>query len=241
VSLNSADPRNVVQREFDALASEYETNRLSGWYQAHALEILEHSAPLGGGGILDVGCGTGFLLRRLALRFPQADVVGLDISGEMIVRAKHAAEAEGLENIHFIKGDWEGLEEAARDALRRFDFGLIVCANAFHYFTDPLRAALDMFTILRPGGRLLVLEREKSNSPLTAVWGLLHRYFIKDQVKFYTTVRMLEMLKQAGFVKVDVIKTVTKYFWKRKLFTSIALIECQKSQNRHDRNQPNTY
>lgn len=58
--------------------------------------------------VVDLGCGPGGLTATLAVRWPEAAVVGLDSSADMLSRA--AAHAEGLDNLQFVQGDiaaWE--------------------------------------------------------------------------------------------------------------------------------------
>ena len=217
---------NVIEQEFDALAPEYESNRLSAWYQAHGAELLEYVPPLEEGDILDIGCGTGHFLRQYLTKHPHARGVGLDLSYSMIDEARRRADAEGIANVTFLKGNWEDI---GRDLFSSYDFSVIVCANAFHYFTDPQAATGKMFHLINDGGSLYILERDKSRSLLTFLWGFLHRVWIKDHVIFYDDKEMLGMLVKAGFSNARVIRSIKRYFWKNKLFTSIVLLECHKS------------
>ena len=82
--------------------------------------------------------------------------------------------------------------------------------------------------MLDSGGMLLVLEREKSSSLLTLIWGFFPRHFLTDQVAFYTADTVTEYLSAAGFKNVSIASTIKKYFWKGKLFTSIAIIKGNK-------------
>lgn len=216
---------NVIEREFDALAGEYETNRLAPWYKAHAEEILRECPPRIEGDILDVGCGTGHLLRKLLKRHPRSRGIGLDLSAAMVAEAGRLAAADAVENASFIKADWE---EADLRALAGHDFSLAICANAFHYFSDPQSAAGKLFDVLAPGGALLVLERNKSNSPLTQLWGWLHRHVIKDNVEFYDLDQLLSFFRQSGFSEVRVIRKLRRVMWKNKLYTDVVLIKCVK-------------
>lgn len=229
---------NVVQREFDTLAGEYETNRLAGWYKAHAEEILRHCPNTLNGDILDVGCGTGYLLRLLSAKYPGAGAVGMDISPNMIAEASSKSPSGGQE-LCLMTDNWEQPESGNFDKLTQRDFGLIVCANAFHYFQNPLAAIQRMRRLLAPGGILLVLEREKSASLMTSLWGLAHRHLIKDQVEFYATDEILDFFTQAGFDDARVVSTIRKYFWKGKLFTSIALIKATKPDRESSRQDKN--
>ncbi len=215
---------NVVEKEFNALASEYEENRLADWYQAHAQEILKHCSMLEAGDVLDVGCGTGHFLRAYARDNPGVRAVGLDISSEMISVAKNKASAAGLDQIKFIHADWETVEP---DLLKAYDFKIIFCANAFHYFKQPETATLKFHEQLGKDGTLYLLERNKSRSLLTFVWGVLHKVLIKDQVIFYKTSELLEICEKSGFSKVKVLRSINSYFWKNKLFTSIVLLQCK--------------
>ena len=60
-----------IADQFDNLAAEYEHNRLSGWYKAQADYAIAELGELESGLVLDVGCGTGWLLRKLVAAQPE--------------------------------------------------------------------------------------------------------------------------------------------------------------------------
>lgn len=216
--------RRTVVREFDAKAASYESNRLAPWYKGHAERILDRLALQPGELVLDVGCGTGYLLREIVRRFSGIEGAGLDLTPAMIEQARDKAASEGLSNLRFECADWEtvGFEVSALTGRRRPS--CIVCANTLHYFSSP-QAALDkMWSALAPGGRAWVLERAREGSALTAVWGYLHRYVIRDHVRFYRTEALLEMMSSAGFEQVRTELSLRKFFWRGKTYTSVALI-----------------
>ena len=217
---------NVVEQEFDALAAEYENNRLASWYQAHADEMLQHCITIEEGDILDIGCGTGHFLREYMKGKPGLKAVGVDVSSSMIVEASRKAQEAGLENVKFIHADWESMSLAP---LSGYNFNIIFCANAFHYFTDPQAASDKLYKLLSDGGMLYVLERNKARSLLTLFWGFLHSTFIKDQVVFYKNSELINFFEKSGFTGVRIIRSIKKYFWKNKIFTIIVLLEGKKS------------
>ena len=217
---------NVVEKEFDVLAAEYESNRLASWYQAHADEMLEHCLSIDEGDILDIGCGTGHFLREYLKDKPKLRAVGIDISSSMIDEASRKANEAGVDNVKFIHADWETM---SLDSLSGYNFRVIFCANAFHYFTEPQAASDKLYKLLEDKGMLYVLERNKARSLLTFFWGFLHSTFIKDQVVFYKNSELVNFFENAGFKNVRIVRSIKKYFWKNKLFTSIVLIEGKKS------------
>lgn len=217
---------NVVEKEFDAKAVDYESNRLASWYQAHADEMLRHCLDIDTGDILDIGCGTGHFLRQYLKDKPGLRAVGVDISSSMIDEASRKASEAGLENLKYIHADWESISPASFSG---YNFSIIFCANAFHYFTDPQAASNKLYELLQQDGTLYVLERNKARSLLTFFWGFLHSTFIKDQVVFYKNSELVRFFENAGFNSVRIVRSIKKYFWKNKLFTSIVMIEGKKT------------
>ncbi|NOZ11121.1 MAG: class I SAM-dependent methyltransferase [Gammaproteobacteria bacterium] len=215
-----------IKEEFDALAAQYETNRLSPWYQAQGEEILRQVPSLEEGDVLDIGCGTGYFLRQYLKNNPHIRGVGLDISSKMVDEANRKAKAEGVGNVKFITGDWEDID---LKLLSPYRFKIIVCASSFHYYSNPQKAACKLHELLDSQGVLYILERDKTQSLLTLFWGVLHRYLIKDQVAFYSSKELIKFLNNAGFGGVSVLRTIKRYFWKGKLFTSVILIESYKT------------
>ena len=216
---------NVIAKEFNALAPEYENNRLAPWYKAHADEILAASPSRTSGDVLDIGCGTGYLLRAYLKRNPGTRGLGLDISRAMVEEARQIAESDGIGNVRFVNADWESPDE---QPLINRPFDLVFCANAFHYFSAPRDAARKMFNAMASGGSLLVLERNASNSVLTRGWGWLHRHCIKDNVEFHTEGDLLSCFRNAGFASASTVRSINRLLWKNKLYTSVVLIECRK-------------
>ena len=146
-----------VRRMFGAIAPRYDfTNALiSGglhlrWKRATAALA---QAPAGGRA-LDVCCGTGDLAFLLARHVgPRGRVLGVDISLEMLHLARRkAASARVRTKVEFALGDAEalGLPDAAFDAAT-VGFGV---RNTLH----PEAALREIHRVLRPGGRLAVLE-----------------------------------------------------------------------------------
>src|SRR6266540_2682733 len=93
-------PHQDVER-FNAQASSYD----SGWRQWVVAPVhkatLEFAASLNPRPreVLDVGCGTGALLRRAASRFPEAELVGVDPADQMIERARTRTPAAEVEQL----------------------------------------------------------------------------------------------------------------------------------------------
>jgi ubiquinone/menaquinone biosynthesis C-methylase UbiE len=98
---------------------------------------------------LDLGCGTGFLSLELAARGHR--VTGIDFAPAMIAEARRKA-AEGGFAIRFEEGDAESLPFPAG----RFD--LAVCRHLLWTLPHPEAALDEWIRVLRPGGRLAVID-----------------------------------------------------------------------------------
>lgn len=100
--------------------------------------------------ILDVGCGTGILLKEAQLRFPSAELFGIDAAIEM-VRVAEASLPAGSP-IHFQ----EALAEELPFSDGRFD--LVFSTMTFHHWADQGKGIAEVARVLAPGGRWLLAE-----------------------------------------------------------------------------------
>jgi len=106
------------------------------------LAALRHEPP---GDVLDVGCGTGQLGRRLRAALPDARVTGCDFSLGMLHRA--LARDRG---VAWVRGD------AAALPFRDQAFDAVVSTQAFHWFPAQEAVLREFARVLRPGGRFLL-------------------------------------------------------------------------------------
>lgn len=225
-SASAALPERTIEQQFDQWAPTYESGRLAGWYQAQTEILLDHLDLDGYPRILDIGCGTGWTLRRLSKRAPHIVGVGIDVSSGMVQQAQTLSTSEGLTNLTFKKMDWESdLDDLSGP------FDAILCISAFHYFAQPLRALIRMRSIISDGGQLLIVERALDGSILTRAWNFAHRHLVKDHVTFAASDHLSEMARQAGFGNVRILDRVNRMFWKNKLNTSLLLLEARPEGN----------
>lgn len=96
--------------------------------------------------VLDIGCGTGHLTRRLAERFPDAEVIGVDLSAGMLGEASDRLAGSAS----LVRADALSLPFGAASA------DVAVCTESFHWYRDQRRTLAALATILRPGGRLVI-------------------------------------------------------------------------------------
>jgi ubiquinone/menaquinone biosynthesis C-methylase UbiE len=100
--------------------------------------------------ILDVGCGTGYLLGRLAARAPQAEALaGIDAASAMVEVARGAA-TDG--RVRFVVGTAESLPWPAAS------FDLVVSTTSFDHWADQRRGLAQCARVLEPGGRLVLAD-----------------------------------------------------------------------------------
>ena len=140
--------------------------------------------------VLDVGCGTGTFVGLLMASPWPVRAVGLDYSPAMCAAASHkAAQAGASQRAWFAAGDSEHLPFAEAS------FDLITCSNSFHHYPRQQAVVAEMRRLLRPGGRLMVIDGFRDNvigwfvfdviitlvemGVYRAPWPVMHEYFVK--------------------------------------------------------------
>ena len=101
--------------------------------------------------VLDVGCGTGLLASRIRESLPNARVWGVDLVRGMLAKGQ-ATWKRHADRVTPIQGDSEHLPFAAGS------FDVVTCANSFHHYPHQDRAVAEMHRVLRPGGRLMLID-----------------------------------------------------------------------------------
>lgn len=120
----------MIARDFDNWAPSYDASALQPAYRAAHDAVLSHAKQLLGHPrrILDIGCGTGRLLRTAADLFPQATLVGVDMSAAMLSIASAAAPMAGrLAWVHAA---------AERLPVADMAFDLVVSTASFPHWAD---------------------------------------------------------------------------------------------------------
>jgi len=103
---------------------------------------------------LDIGCGRGLIMMRLAELYPSSRFIGLDLSEEAVAFARREAARRGLENIEFVARDVSDFDETA--APDSFDF--ITTFDAIHDQAKPLNVLRGIQRALKPDGVYLMQD-----------------------------------------------------------------------------------
>lgn len=182
-------PRRDVAA-FDERAPRYET----GWRGRMHHDIATRSADLAlrdpapaPERILDVGCGTGFLLGLLAARCPTAiELAGIDAAPAMVAAA--AAATARVPGVQVRLGVAEALPYPERH------FDLVVSTTSFDHWRDQGTGLAECRRVLRPSGRLVLVDQ-------FSVW-LAPTLVLGRRGKARTPARANRLLDAAGFVDV---------------------------------------
>jgi SAM-dependent methyltransferase len=155
------DPGRMVLVGRHAALYEHASGWALGWlYRGVAGRVAADLPP--GGRVLDVGTGPGRLLVELAQRRPDAQVVGIDPSADMVERAERRARGAGL------SGRVQAQVAAAEDLpFPDNSFDTVVSSLSAHHWADVPRAVAEQARVLRAGGRLWVVDLR--GKPATAL------------------------------------------------------------------------
>jgi demethylmenaquinone methyltransferase/2-methoxy-6-polyprenyl-1,4-benzoquinol methylase len=200
-----------VARRYDALNSVMTAGLHHRWRERAAGQ-----AGLGpGDAALDVCCGTGDLALALAGRVgPGGSVVGCDFSEPMLDLAREKAAGRGAAGVRF---EWADALSLPYDAGR---FDAVTVGFGVRNLADLDRGLREMARVLRPGGRLVVLEiTQPTRRPLSTFYSLwfdrivpllgsfssdpeAYSYLPESVRSFPAPPRLAEMMGEAGFERI---------------------------------------
>lgn len=213
----AADKRNRVRRMFASIAGSYDLNNrlhsfwLDQYWRRRAVALAELRVA---DAVLDVACGTGDLalkfhaaLRRLGNDSPS--VIGLDFTYEMLPLARRKSHSQ----LSLINGDATALPLA--DA----SVDVVSIAFGIRNVQEPIAALREFRRVLRPGGRVIILEFSQPDNrlirwlndlycvrimPHTATWisgdrSGAYKYLPMSVRTFANRQEMLSLMQKAGF------------------------------------------
>ena len=157
-----ASPGDTLREEFNRWA---EAGRGEGMEQEHlpiVLPLLARMRLAPDDNVLDVGCGAGWLAALVAEQLPEGRVVGIDVSDEMVRRARRRNDE--LENTMFVIGE---AGEIPWDA--QF-FNQALSVESAYYWPDPARGMREIYRVLREGGSAWVLINFYRENPHSHHW-----------------------------------------------------------------------
>ncbi len=158
------DKPERVRSMFAAIAPSYDlNNRLHSLWrdQAWRRYAIRQARVQPGDTALDIACGTGDLCELLA-KSPAARVIGIDLTSEMldVARKRQARLAPELAaKITYQQGDAQSLP------LDTASFDVLTIAFGIRNVLDPRRALAEFARVLKPGGRLVILEFDRPRFP----------------------------------------------------------------------------
>ena len=185
-----------ASRQFERWSVRYDRSVLQ-WLlfgPSHRVLLGRMRGPLGDrpATVLDVGCGTGVFAALARSAFPSASIWGVDLVAAMLAKGRERRPASPGA-VALVQGDSERLPFPAGA------FDVVTCSNSFHHYPDQARAVAEMHRVLKPEGRLLLIDGCRDGW-----WGWLIYDVcvagIEGDVLHASAPRVRDLFERAGFV-----------------------------------------
>lgn len=158
-----------------------------GWVRQGLLDAIRQPQPRR---ILDLGCGTGSTTLLLKQKFPQAEVIGLDLSPYMLVVAEHKSQQAGLE-VQWQHG------KAEETSFPQSSFDLITATLLFHETPPTIAQTIlqEAMRLLSVGGEIVILD---GNQAMLRQTSWLTQIFEEPYIQAYAAGDTASWMKAAG-------------------------------------------
>ncbi|MEQ8757177.1 MAG: class I SAM-dependent methyltransferase [Coleofasciculus sp. G1-WW12-02] len=177
------------QKIFDLWAPNYDLLFTTVFYQAVHQRLLEYVELPENPNVLDLGCGTGRLLHRLATQFPTLKGTGLDLSSQMLRQARQSNQHRP--RLIFKQGNAESLP------FTEGQFDAVFNTISFLHYPQPQQVLFEVNRVLGEGGRFYLVDyigRKKTVSFSIPLFTNNLRFYSREQREQFGTVAGMECL-----------------------------------------------
>lgn len=198
MTTETADP---VVKEYSEAAQDYD-KKWSFYIEATTRETLLRLPMRPNVRLLDVGCGTGELLSRIAVAHPDAVLAGIDPVPAMLEVAKGKFSGNAELRIGYANAlPWED-----------GSFDVVVSCNVFHYITHPPEALREIGRVLRPGGALVITDW-CDDYWACRLCNIYLRMTNRAYFKTYRRQECLDLLSAAGYADPSIERYKINWLW----------------------------
>ena len=196
-----------IADEFDRAAGSYDKSRLVKSFQHRTQALVIDRMRLEKGmNVLDLGCGTGWGSIDIAAKLEgTGKVIGLDLSGKMVDRAKQNLSMFSYDNVEFSIGSATSLDYHDY-------FHYVISTNAFHHFENKELIFSRVWSSLRHDG-IFMVQDICDDYLLMRIVDLAGKVGEKAHVGSATSSQLTHLLLKAGFVDIEVERMKLNWFW----------------------------
>ena len=182
-----------ARARFDKWSATYEESVYWRLYFVPLHDMLESRiGEVRGSSVLDVGCGTGDMLRRMD-RLGAARLVGIDESEGMLRAARELSREHP--GISYLPAS----AEAVPGEDERFD--IVISCVAFHHFPDPRASLREIARVMKPGGRLFLCDLT-AKGPVGRLCLTFGRMTRADE-RYFDAESLVRMSEEAGLTVLE--------------------------------------
>ena len=147
--------KSTYNIQHSSIGMEAEVNRLKvqaqmGWEKE--FRNLQWFGLQDGMKVLEVACGPGFMTEKLVENLPNSQITALDIDQGLLDQAKGLLEHVPAERVQFVQAS------AYQMGLPDNEYDFAIARLLFLHLHDPLQAAQEIMRVLKPGGKLVIID-----------------------------------------------------------------------------------
>ena len=189
----------AIQKAFTQQAPGFESSRMNFTKQEYLDYAISKICPAKSDSVLEAAAGTCVCGRAIAPY--TGSVTCLDLTPAMLSIGKAEAEKNGISNISFVLGD------AAELPFLDSSFDIVFSRLAFHHFPAAEQPFAEMVRVLKPGGRLVMIDMEAAEEGLRRVEDEIEILRDPSHIHTLSKAEMLALYEKHGLA-VDVCDTV---------------------------------
>lgn len=178
---------------FEDVPDEYDELRAHGHMAGRRFEHFSRVVASSTGDVLELGCGTGTLLRALAAAHPDRRFHGVEPLGNYVDFAERRAADRGLDNVRFSQGTGEELDAVADAG----EAGLVITVDTLHHVFDGPRVVRQVHRAAKRDGRWVAMEPNRVHP---YVWAY---HVFTDGERTFPSRRFLRHAAAAGWALTD--------------------------------------